>query len=160
MHVPRALLIGRIALLSPVHQELSILIELGHARSVIAIGDEHGAIGKPSEKRWAVEMCAIGAGYLRSADGLQQLLPVMGELVDNAHMIVDDPNVLFRIVRIDGDEVRSLQNLIPLGPSLDDVAVCVGDGDAVLPFRVDAHRPRPSVGGRAWNRAAGAAAGQ
>ena len=45
---------------------------------------------------------------------LHQFLHVMREYVDGVHVIVHDPDVLFRIVGIDGDVVRPLEDLVLL----------------------------------------------
>ena len=66
-------------------------------------------------------------------------LAVVGELVDDVLVVVDDPDVLLRIVGADGDEVRPLQHRVPLRPRVDQVALGVEDEDAVLPARVHAH---------------------
>ena len=71
---------------------------------------------------------------------LTSCLAVVAEFVDGVHVIVHYPDVLFRIVRIDGDEVRALEDLVPLRPLLDDVAVGVHDGEAMLPLGIHAAR--------------------
>src|SRR5581483_6356830 len=53
--------------------------------------------------------------------------------------------MLFRIVRIDRDIVRTLKYFVPLRPGLDDVAVGVHHRKAMLPFRVSAHSPLPEL---------------
>ena len=69
---------------------------------------------------------------------LHELLAVVGELVDGVHVVVDDPHVLLRIVGADVDRVRPLEDLVPLRPLLDDVALRVDDDEAVLPAGVHA----------------------
>src|SRR5947207_394717 len=98
-------------------------------------------------------MRAVGAGHLRCAYSLDELLTVVCELVNGVHVIIEDPDVLFRIVRVDRNEVRALQNCVPLRPAFDDVSIGVGDHDAVLPFRVDAEFAVPAVGWSAGNLA-------
>ena len=90
-----------------------------------------------------VEVRAVGAFHGGRADGLHQLLAVVRELVDGVHVIVDDPHVLFGIVGIDGDEVRALENFVPLRPGLDDFAVAVDDRQAVSP--TSRRRPRVAL---------------
>ena len=85
-------------------------------------------------------MRRVGAFHLRRADRLHELLAVVREPVDHLHVVVDDPHVFLRIVRADVDRVRAPQQLVPLIPRLDDVAVGVRDDDAVFPLRVDAQR--------------------
>ena len=42
-------------------------------------------------------------------------------------VVVDDPDVLLRIVGVDRDEMRALQHRVPLRPAIDDVALAVED---------------------------------
>src|SRR3989442_11176093 len=76
------------------------------------------------------------------------------------HVIIQDPHILFRIVRIDCNEVGTLENFVPLRPALDDVSVGIGNNDAVLPFSVDAQFAVPAVGWSAWNLAGSAGSRQ
>ena len=144
VHVARALVVRRRSFLSPIEKEFAVLVEFRDARSVVAVGHKHGAVGKPRQKRRAVEVRAVRAGHFGRADGLHQLFPVVRELIDRVHVIVDYPDMFVRIVGIDRDEVRALQNLVPLRPAFDDVAVGVRDDDAVFPLRIDAERSRSS----------------
>ena len=123
---------------SPLHEELPVLIELRHACAGVAVRDEEGAVGQPIDIGRPVEVRCVRAGYLRSADGLQQLAAIVREAVDYLHVVVDDPDVLFRIVRADVDGVRTAEQLVPLLPGLDDLAVAIHHHHAVLPFRVHA----------------------
>ena len=90
--------------------------------------------------------------HVGCANGLQQLFAVVGELEDRVTVVVDDVDVLLRIVRADVDRMRPAQHLVPLRPVLDDVAVAVDHEDAVRPEEVDAvlaarrsrRRPLPS----------------
>src|SRR5581483_4281293 len=65
---------------------------------------------------------------------------------DGVHVVVDDPDVLLRIVGVDGDVMRALENFVPLGPGFDDVAVGIHDGEAMLPFSVHADSALPELG--------------
>ena len=103
---------GSVPFLAPIHQEFPVLVELRDARAVVAVGDEHRAVGKPGKIGGTVEMRAVGALHRRRADGLHQLLAVMSEFVDRVHMVVDDPDMFFRIVGIDGDEVRLFRGIL------------------------------------------------
>ena len=138
VHVAGTRLVRRIALDAPLHQELPVLVELRDARAGVAVGDEERAVGQPVDERRPVEVRRVRALHLRRADRLHELLAVVREPVDHLHVVVDDPDVLLRIVRADVDRVRTPQQLVPLIPRLDDVAVGIGDDDAVLPLRVDA----------------------
>src|SRR5215510_14118925 len=46
VEVAGPLVIGRISFLAPIEKELAVLVELGDPRSVVAVRDEHGAVGK------------------------------------------------------------------------------------------------------------------
>ena len=94
--------------------------------------------GSQSMNVGRLKCVASAPSCFRRADRLQQRLAVVGEPVDHLHVVVDDPDVLLRVVRADVDRVRPPQQLVPLLPPLDDVAVGVGDDEAVLPLRVDA----------------------
>ncbi len=136
-HITGPLIRGR-SFPAPIEEKFAVLVEFRDARSVVAVGDKESAVRKPGQKGRTVEMRAVRAGHSGRADRLNQLLAIVRELVNGLHMIVYDPDMFLRVIRIDGDEVRALQNLVPLGPAFDDVAVGVGDGDAVFPFGVDA----------------------
>ena len=82
-------------------------------------------------------MRSVGSVHLRRADALQELFSVMRELVDRMHMVINDPHVLLRIVRIDCNEMGALQNLVPLRPAFHDISVGVCYNDAVFPLRVN-----------------------
>src|SRR6267154_3344271 len=100
--------------LAPVHQEFAVLIELRDARAVVSIGHEQGAVRQPRKESWPVEMRAIGAMYRGRANRLHEFLHVMREYVDGVHMIIHDPDMLLRIIRIDRDVVRPLEQMIVL----------------------------------------------
>ena len=68
-----------------------------------------------------------------------QLLAVVGEFEDLLHHVVDHPDVLFRIVGTDLDVVRAaaaLEEVIPLRPVLQQLAVAVDHQNAVLQARL------------------------
>ena len=95
-------------------------------------------------------MLVVRAGHAVCADRQQLRLAVVRELVDDVLVVVDQPDVLVRIVRTDRDEVRALQARVPLHPVgrlRQQVALAVEDEDAVLPPRIDAHLvvPQPRV---------------
>src|SRR5215831_5007499 len=81
-------------------------------------------------------MRCVGTGHVRCPDRLYQLLAVISELVDRMRVIVDNPNVLLRVVGADINRVWTFEHLVPLGPLLDDVALCVDDDQAVFPAGV------------------------
>src|SRR5882762_9118428 len=127
---------ARAAFNAPLHEEFSVLVKLGDARSRVAIGDEESAIREPVDIRRTIEMIGVFAGNFRRSDRLQQLAAVMRESVYGVHVVVHDPHVLFRIVGADVDGVRAAEDFVPLLPSLEDVSVAVVYDEAVLPLRV------------------------
>src|SRR5262245_57146135 len=60
----------------------------------------------------------------------------MRELEDRMAIVVDDVDVLLWIVGADVDRMWTAQDLVPLRPVLDDVAVAIDHEDAVLPQEV------------------------
>src|SRR5882762_4920170 len=159
--------IRRLVAESPLGQKLPVLVELDHPRPVVTVRHDEAAVGEPVDERGAVEMLVVRAGLAVCADRLYLRFAVMRELVNHVLVIVDDPDVLFRIVGADGDEVRPLQLRIPLVPRLDEVARTIEHHDAVLPAGVDTHRvarsfprldsplsrlPGPAVAGGTGNR--------
>src|SRR5215467_8259228 len=137
--------IWRISFLTPVHQEFAVFVEFCDAGSVVAIGDKHRAVRKPCEKRRPVEVGAVGAVLLRRANRLHELFAVVSEFVDGMHVVINDPNVFVRVIGIDRNEVRTLQNLVPLRPAFDNVAVGIGHQDTVLPFCIHADCSGPPI---------------
>src|SRR5579871_1786759 len=138
VHVALALIVGRRPFLPPGEQKFPILVEFRDTRAVVAVGDEHGAVRQPGDIGWTVEMRSVGAFYCLRSDGLYQLLPVMREFVDRMHVVIHHPNMLFGIVWIDGHEMRTLQDFVPLRPALDDIALRIDYDDAVFPIGIDA----------------------
>jgi hypothetical protein len=53
-------------------------------------------------------------------------------------VVVDDPDVLLRVIRADVDRVRTLEHAVPLRPVLGEVALRVDHDDGVVPARIDA----------------------
>ncbi len=124
-------------------EELAVLVELGDAVAVVAVGDEHAAVGQEGKERGTVEVRRIGSGLVRRTERHHDLLAVVRHLEDGVLVIVDDPHVLLRIPRVDVDSVRPPHHLVPLRPRFDDVAGGIEDDDGVLPARIDAHAPAP-----------------
>src|SRR5579883_1081507 len=136
VEVAGTLVVWRRALHAPVQEEFAVLIELGHARAVVSVGNEECAVGQPDNVSWTVEVRAVGALYRGRADGLQELLAIMAELVNSVHVIVYDPDVLVGIVGVDVNGVGPLEFRIPLTPGLNDVAVFIDNVEAIGPFGV------------------------
>ena len=83
-------------------------------------------------------MVLVVAGFAIRTQGLHQFLAVVAELVDRVGEVVDDPDVLLRIVGIHVHGMRLHEHRVPLAPGLHDVAFPVDDDQAVLPACVDA----------------------
>ena len=133
VHVARPRFLARLASHAEIQQELPLRVELRDAGAVVAVGHVEAAVGQPRHEGRSIEMRAVGARHVRRADRLHQLLAVVRELVDRVRVVVDDPHVLLCVVRADVDGVRALEQLVPLRPLLDDVALRVDDDDAMLP---------------------------
>src|SRR5262245_8579919 len=146
VHISRPLLVRRIPFLSPVEKKFTVLIEFRNARSVVAVRHKHRAVGKPCQEGWSIEVCAIRSTLFLSTDRLDQFFSVVCELIDGMHMVVETPYVFLRIVGVNGDEMRTLKNLVPLRPTFDDVSIGVRNDYAVLPFCIHSKRAIPSVG--------------
>ena len=71
------------------------------------------------------------------ADGLQQLLTVIGELENGVAIVVHHPDSLRRVVRADEHGVRPPEHLVPLAPPLGDISVGIGDDQTILPKEID-----------------------
>src|SRR3982751_4544033 len=79
-------------------------------------------------------MFVVVARDVGFAERPNELLAVVGELVDLMPRVVDDPDVMRGIVRADADLVRAaaaLEQLVPLRPRLEELAVAVDDENAV-----------------------------
>ena len=146
VHIVRTLVVRRRALHAPGLDELAFFIKFGHARSVVAVGNEQRTIGHPGDKRWTIEMRSVVALHGCGADGLHQRFAVVREFVDGVHMVIHHPHVLFGIVGIDGDVVRTLHDFVPLRPGFDDLAVAVDYGYAMLPLGVNSDGALPKLG--------------
>ena len=155
-----ASLVGRRTPLAPGGQVIAFGVELDHPGAVVAVGDDEAAVGEPGHERRAVEVGLVGAQFAVGADGLHQRGAVIGELVDDVLVVVDDPDVLFGIIGVDGDVVGPLQHGIPLVPGFHDVAVAVEHQDAVLPAGIDAEASTrfDPAGYACFGQAAGSAA--
>src|SRR5262245_12782076 len=108
VEVAGPLVIWWISFLAPVEYKLAVLIEFRDARSVVSIRHEQRAVGKPSQESGTIEVRAVSARHLGSAHSLHEFLSIVREFVDRVHVVIKNPQVLFRVIRIDGYEVRSL----------------------------------------------------
>ena len=130
--------------LSPVLDEFAVRVELRHARAGIAVGHEERAVGQPGDVRRAVEVVRAPPRHAALAHRLQQLA-VVAEDHDLVHVVVDDPDALFRVVRVHQDLVRPAAHLaesraarrrevvVVLQPLLDRLAVAIDREHQVVP---------------------------
>ena len=87
--------------------ELAGLVELHDARVAQAVRHQNRSVRQERDILRHPEMCRVIAGDAGLADRHDQLLAVVGELVDDVLAVVDDPHVLLGIVRADADLVRA-----------------------------------------------------
>ena len=136
VEVSRPHLGGQDAFLTPFGQVVSLVVELDDPRIHVAIRNEYG-IGQKGHEGWPPEMMLVVPGFAVGAQGLHQFLAVVAEFEDRVGEVVDDPDVLFRIVGIHMHGMRLHEHRIPLAPGLDNVALAVDDDQAMLPEGVD-----------------------
>src|SRR5688572_9444231 len=123
----------------PVHQELAVLVELGDPRAAIAVADEERAVGQPVDVGRSIEQNAsLASAFADGAEGEHELA-VMGELPDDVLLVVDDPDMLLRVVRIHLDFVRAASTgvlrgqLFEVRPFVDELAVAIDDEHGMVP---------------------------
>src|SRR5262249_12065813 len=133
---------SRFASLTPGSDKFPILIELHNAIAVVPVSDEHRPIQKERQERRPVEVRRVSALFADGPDRLDELFAVVRELEQSCNVVIEDPDVLLGIPRVDVDRMRAPQHLVPLSPLLDDVTPGVEDKDEVLPARIN---PRPAL---------------
>ena len=79
--------------------ELPVLVELHHARVHVAVGHEERAVRQPGDVGRPPEVRLVVPGYASFAERANELLAVVRELEDLLPEVVDDPDVLLRIVQ-------------------------------------------------------------
>src|SRR5262249_53248462 len=92
---------------APVHQELAVLVELRDACTAVTIADKERSVGQPGDVRRPVKQLSSIAAALALRTQRHDELAVVREFVNDMELIIDDPNVLLRIVRTHFDFVRS-----------------------------------------------------
>ena len=102
---PRVLRILRRA--APVHDELAVLVELGDARAAVAVADEERAVGQPVDVGRPIEQRPPSRPRWPFGAQRHHQLAVVGELLDDVQLVVDDPDVLLGIVGAHLDLVRA-----------------------------------------------------
>src|SRR2546425_5187877 len=135
------------ASLTPCGDEFSALVELHDPIAIVAVSHEHRAIRQECHESRPVEVRRVGALPADGTDRLDELFAVVRELEQRLIVVVDDPDVLLGIIRVDVDRVRASQHFVPLSPLLDDVALGVEDEDEVLPPRINPWPTFVRVGG-------------
>ena len=120
---------------APRRHVLAVPVEFDDARVHVAVGHEEAAVGQPRQIGRAAEVRLVGAADAGHPERHHQLLPVVGELEDLLPRIVHHPDVPLRIVGADLDAMRPApagrEQVIVLAPAFEDLAVGVGDDDAV-----------------------------
>src|SRR2546427_1378335 len=120
---------------SPGQQEFSVPVELYDACIAVTIADKKRAIRQPGDVGRPLEVFVVIAGLISHSKGHQKLFAIVGELEDLMMNVVHYPDVVFGIVRADQDRMRPaaiLEEMIPLRPGFDELAIGVDNGDAVL----------------------------
>src|SRR6185503_9390789 len=117
---------------------IQILIHDHHAMVVETISDEHPTVGQKRDVLRFPEMLAVGALDALFSERADEGLHVVREDVDLAERLVDDPDLLLRIVEIFADAMRpwtsgAFEQLVPLIPDLDGLAVRIERIETVLP---------------------------
>ena len=116
---------------------LSFFVELRDARPAVPVSDEVGPVGQPGDVRRAIEGVRAPSPDAELAVREHELA-VIGELVDDVKLVVENPHVLLFIVRADFDLVRTaaagqlLEQLVLIRPLVDEVALPVEDDDRML----------------------------
>src|SRR5262245_60038856 len=122
---------------SPIHQKLSVLVELGHSRAAVSVAHEERAVGQPGDIGWPVEESATVAAFLALGTKCHYKFSVVSELVNHVKLIIKDPYVLFGIVGTHLDLVGPsstlhLEEFVMLGPRLNELAVTIHDKNDVV----------------------------
>ena len=122
---------------APVHDELVVGVELRDARPAVPVGDEVRPVGQPGDVRRAIEGVRAPSPDAELAVREHELA-VIGELVDDVKLVVENPHVLLFVVRADLDLVRTaaagqlLEQLVLVLPLVNHVALPVEDDDRML----------------------------
>src|SRR6266566_7595715 len=120
---------------SPGQQEFSVPVELYDACIAVTIADKKRAIRQPGDVGRPLEVFVVIARLVPLPEGHQKLLAIVGEFEDLMMNVVHHPDVVFGVVRADQDRMRStaiLEEVIPLRPGFDELAIGVDNGDAIL----------------------------
>src|SRR5438309_2563395 len=120
---------------SPGQQEFSVLVELNDACIAVTVADKKRAIRQPGDVGRPLEVFVVIARLVSHSKGHQKLFAIVGELEDLMMNVVHYPDVVFGIVRADQDRMwpaAILEEMIPLRPGFDELAIGVDNGEAIL----------------------------
>ena len=137
---------------SPGREKFSIFVKLHDARIAITVADEECAIGQPGDVGGPLEMLVVIAGLVPHAQRHQKLFAVIGKLEDLMVNVVNHPDVVLGIIRTDQHRMRAapiLEEMVPLRPRFDELALGIDDGDAILEHGHDTCGRRPQRPGEA-----------
>ena len=95
------------ASLAPRGNEFPVLVELHDAVAIVPVGDEHRAIRQERQESRPVEVRRVGALPADGTDRLDELFAVVRELEQRLIVVIDDPDVLLAVPRVDVDRVRA-----------------------------------------------------
>src|SRR5262245_2444632 len=123
--------------LTPVHYELVVRIEFRNAGPAVAVGNEIGSVWQPGDVRRAIKRVRTTPSHAELSQCVDKLA-VIGELIDDVQLVIDDPNVLLLIVWTDLDLMRSpaagllAKELLHVRPFVDQIAIPIDDKNRVL----------------------------
>ena len=117
---------------------VQVRVENHHPPVDDPVGHHHATVGEERDILWTTKVGLIVSGHVLLAQRRQQLAPVVGEDEDLMPRLVDHPHPLFRVIRTDPNAVRTgalrpFEQVVPLVPHLDQVAIPIDDVNAVLP---------------------------
>src|SRR5438067_2359862 len=98
-------------------------------------------------------MFVILPRFIRRTKRLEQPLSIIGEFKNGLSVVVDDPDILLRIVWTLKDAVGTPEHLVPLTPVFDEVAIVIDDIDDVRPLVI--HTGLPNILIIAWRLSIG-----
>ena len=149
IHVARARLVRRRALLPPGHQILPVLVELHDAGVGVTVGHEERPVGQPRDVGRPREMLVVVPLDLELPERHDDRLAVVGHFEDLVRPVVHEPDMLVGVVGIDQDLVRADETLVVLFPGVDHLAVAIDDVEDMVPawMKLGIARREAVVGG-------------
>src|SRR5579862_3616473 len=121
-----------VARTTPLEQELAVLVELDNTCIDVAVGDIERAVGREREVSGLAEMVVVGPHDPLLAECHEQSLAVVAEFKDLLAYAVNYPDIPLRVVRADLNRMWHLDQVFPLLPLIDNIAVGVEYHDKVM----------------------------